>query len=1365
MAKDEAALKAQGEEIEAILQEGKKKELNFVLMKSKGGVVLKAGPAVKGFPKLRAECKADGGMPAFSACGMLTVSGRTMNMTQVEEEPVEPAVMRKLAGQAKKHFKAMGIRPAKMIMTLPNGEVIDSDSETGDEDEGSETETESLPETGDQVLVGDETGDDGSEKLKTELTERLKALVPQVKEALGRAVQGADKLAAALKAAGGEIAGGALEKAARLLDAIEKGLKDAPKTGGQPTGDQTGLRDQLVSEFKTLSGDLRKLVEQGEKAVAGKAQQFAQMFRTELDGDLKKAGSILAALKRFVENEASRLVPPEHSPVGDGDGKGTDKGPLGKVVDKVGEVVEKVVDKVTETVGEVRETLTSSPEELKQRAGLEALGLSVEQRNELMEKLKTDPKAIEKLKTERMTAAGVPVDQQAALLKMSDDNPKAFAAALASLGSMQKDGAVDISPAATQKSLEDLETARKETAAKQKLADEAARKLGEANTAYGTASKAATDARGKADLAARAIEDLKNRIGDPAKLTPEQRKQLGEESRKLINENELAKAALAKAIEAEKQASMDYADASDKNGKAQDVLDKAKGAQDKQQAAVDAKDGKKALLEAMTFGPLSGSGKMSDEDKAKFADAFGKNAKVAGGMLSMTGSAKNPAALAANVGMLADTASGGFAAPDGGRLDLPQDQLNAMALNAARMGDEAGGDYFKNFGAYLKSGKQLDPDPTGGMDGPLDDPAEETKRKNRVSLARSQAMSGAAVKNDGTVDFNSDAARAQMDQMMFHPGSLKTFTPQMNMKMAETKALFEDPATKDRANQTIKDTKLPGPTAPGRNAAMTLVAGTTGKPKGGLTDNDARASVLGAMMTPLSQGPVGSCFSTAPVRGIRETDPMRAMDEYSKIARTGQYTAQSGDVYPANTHLPEGENPLMRSFEYSVATAAADITNSVEKERLDYGLFSSAGDPDNLMGIKGIVGDSAWDDTWDASAGDWDPGVGNKLDRALKTQLTFEYNAGPQVGGPMGGGGDGHSTDGAYEIMYKGKALTTQAKFIEAIKEIALAAAGETAGTVTGDAIIDHVTKQEFVDSILASNTKGDYSPWKLESGGFENQTQQVLHGGTPTINDFLAKTPAPPPPVTEGTRTKAVLGAIMGANGGMTGKMGLVSTRGENANHAFNALPDHPSQGIIAPPDTDTKIQTELVDKGTAIATKKLPVGQAVSMFEEQIRAQIEGKPDAERDLLLKALKNRPTTEMTPREIEAKVLTEMRTYRDASATRQANDWIKTEDDRRKKDGETALTNTQKGNVLAWFKNNIEDGIKDSMLNRMMNDLAPPQVVVADSNWGGPEEQTYFVAMPDPRTGELKMWKKDMPGGKMTALGKNWADSKWAAIP
>lgn len=1397
MAKDDGASAGVAEEIETILQDGKKKELNFVLMKSKGGVVLKAGPSAKGFPKLRAEGREAGGMPAISVCGKLTVSGRTMNMASVEEEPPDPAVMRKLAGQSKKYFKSIGLRPAKMIMTLPNGEVIDSDSvpdEDEDTGEGAGASAPGAVAADSPAAPAAPAGEPGD--VKAQLAERLRTLAPRVKEALARAVAGADRLASGLKAAGAELALGSFDKAARLMDAVEEGLRANPAQSET----EAGLRESLIKEFNTISADLGALLKQGEAAVAGKAQQFVQMFRTEVDGDLKKARAVLAALQRFVRTEIDRLAPHQapdsarpisggddetgtaasnptastgSTPISDGDGS---TGVMGKVVDKVTQtvatldgVIDKVVDKVKETTGGVIEKFTAPEDEKKARAGLEALGLSVDERNAMMEKLKTDPKAVETFKTKKMTDAGVPPERQAAMLKMSEDNPKAFAAALSSLGSMEKDGAVDISADAVQKSLEALEKAKKETEAKQLLADAAASKLAEVNKRYRDASGAVTSAQGRADQALKAIDDLKARVGDPAKLTPEARKSFADESRRLINENETAKAELAKAIAAQKQASMDYADASDKNGKAQAALDKAKEGQAGKQAVQDAKDGKKALIDAMTFGPLA-TGKLTDEDKAKFASAFAKNAKVADGMLAMTGSAKNPSALAANAGFLAEKASDGFADRNGVGLDFPPEQMTQMALNAARMGDEAGGDYFKNFGAYLDSGKQHAPDPTGGLDGPLADAKEETKRKNKVALARTQAMGAAAIKTDGTVDFNSEAAKGQMDHMMFHPGSLKTFTPQMNMKMADTKALFENPATRDKANETIGNTKLPANTAPGKNAARTLIAGTTGKDKAALTDNDAKAAVLGAMMTPLSQGPVGSCFSTAPTRAIRETDPLRAMDAYAKIATTGQFVATNG-TYPANTRLPEGENPLMRSFEYSAATAAADFTNSYEKNNLMVGMFGASGAADNLWAIKGIVGDTAWEDSWDDTAGDWTPGIAKKLMSAVKSQLAFEYDAGPEVGASGGSGGDGHSSQGAYVIKYKGKALVTEAEYIAAMKEIALSVTGETETTPKGTAIVDHISRPEFVQSIIDSNKKGtepgNYKPWALESGGISNQTKQALNGGTPTVTGITIDTPPPPPEPSEGVRTKAMLKGVMDRIQGSTADMYYFQTIGKNANHGFNVLPKDPSLALVAPPDSADKIEKNLVKPGEDIAKGKLPVERVQKLFEEQIRAQAEGRSGAERDLVLKALKTRPTTAMTPKELNDAVKTAISSYRDAAAQARLDAWFEKENKERKAAGNPELAASSKAGYLDWFKKNFDAGVERAeaaLRTKLMKELSPPQVTLADSNWGNPEKQTFFVVAPDVMTGELMMWKKSMPDGTMTPCGRNWADAAWSSV-
>lgn len=1380
MGKEPAATKTSpADEIEGILQDGKKKELNFVMMKTKEGIALKAGSAAISHGKLVAQCKEAGGMPAVSMKGTMTVSGRTLQIVPLPDEPLDPSTLKKLARGVKPFCKAAKMRPFKLVATLPDGTVIDSDAV---EEEGEEGENEQKPDA--PVVPGPqqqdtapnsdapETNDDPDAQMKAQLSERIKALVPQVKDAVGKAIAGADKFAKGLQAAGAEIGKGAYEQAAKLIDAVEQGLK-APQ-GHNDTGvDPAAMRDKLLQEFNAFSGDLKALGERAAENVAKKANQFATMFQTELDGDLKKAGAILSALKKFVDAELAKLAPQQDVGDGGSDPEGLFDDLVGGVTNIAGTIKSTVSDgltKVSETISSVKQTvvegvqdvvtaITQTDTEKKARASLDAFGFTREEREEMMEKMKTDPKAVEKFKTGKMNDAGVPPDRQAELLKMSEDNPKAFVAALASLTSMK---ATDISPDAMQTSLEEFQKARAANEIKQKELAAANTALADSLKKYGELSGAASTAKTKADEAAQAIKDLANRIGDPKALTNEQRAEFLKESKVLTEANELAKAELAKALKAEKQGSMDYAAASEKKTKAQEAADKSKAKQDETQKVNDAKLGKQSLLDAMAFGPLSGTGTMADEDKAKFAEAFGKNPKVAGGAMNMMTSASDPAAIAANVGFLADKANDGFADEDGNKLDLPPDQIAAMALNAARMGGEMGPDYFKGFGDYLKTGKQLDPDPSGGLDEPLSDSGKEEIRRKNVAQARTRDLANSALNPDGTVDFGSDAAKGQMDHMLFHPGSLNVFTPQMNLKAAETQKLFTDDKTKAKAQGIITGTTVPGPSTPEKptspNSSKTLIGKTMGKDPATVTDTDARASVLSAMMTPMSQGPVGSCFSTAPVRAIRETDPLRAMDEYSKIATTGLFTPKGGVGVPANQRFHEGENPLMRSWEYSVATTAANINNSVQRQRVNKSLMRDDDTANNLGAVKGIMGstDAEWNGYNDPISGDAVEGMKSKLLGATAKRLKFDYNATAPKGGVAVGGGDGHSTEGRYQLLFDGVAINSEAEFKAAIQTITLDVTGEAADSPKGAQIVTLVNGAPFIQSVKdALKTGGignDYMPWQLGGGGQEPAAKKVLDGGSPVKQDILANIGTPAP--TRSERTASVLTAVMGKHGTMVGDMALMGTSGTNAGHAFNALPNDPSMDKIRDPDSAGKIDRELVQPGIRIATTALPIEQCAKMYRDEVSRLLSVLPSDEQAVLVGLMRNVPTTALTPAEIAAKVKTEAKAVLPQVRA-----------DRYVRDKEPAADGPRKAVILTFYENNFDTGtgasIENNLREKMMEALPVPQVTVADSNWGGSENQVYFVAAPDPLTGDLIMWKRTDPGGKMAPLGKNWEDGPW----
>lgn len=269
----------------------------------------------------------------------------------------------------------------------------------------------------------------------------------------------------------------------------------------------------------------------------------------------------------------------------------------------------------------------------------------------------------------------------------------------------------------------------------------------------------------------------------------------------------------------------------------------------------------------------------------------------------------------------------------------------------------------------------------------------------------------------------------------------------------------------------------------------------------------------------------------------------------------------------------------------------------------------------------------------------------------------------------------------------------------------------------------------------------------------FEDQTERVLQGGTPSINKILPKSGLPS---TRSGRTEKVIGSILNLGSTKPTDMKLISTRGDNANHAFNALPGHPSQDKIRDPDSDAKIKRELIDPGKALASTKLPTDQAARMYDDQLRALLAGADADMRDILADAFKRRPIEPMTPGELKAKVETELAAYRAAEAQRRAKNWIAA-------NRPSADAKLQK-RVLDFFVAQVDKGTSGDIQAALMQALPVPEVVIADTNWGGPEGQTFFVAAPDPVTGDLVMWKKDAFTGRMTPAGQNWEDSNWYEV-
>ncbi|QYK40172.1 MAG: hypothetical protein KF887_12040 [Paracoccaceae bacterium] len=1350
-------------ELEDLIASARKTEHNFVMMKTKEGVVIEASK-VKTCEALIPIAKSKGGMSAMMVSGIMKVDGKVMNLRSAEED-----VARNLPRLAKRHFKNVGIK-CKVMIHLPGGGTLD------DEDEGAEGEVEEQK-VGDGMVAPVEPGD--GEDLKAQLTERMKTIVPQVKAASDQALAGADKLVTAVKAAAGELAAGGFERAGKLLDAIEAGLKSLAPAGPDPAA----MREQLQRDFNALRDDLQRVMAAAAKPVAGKARTLADMFATEIGRDLKKAQQALGVLKGLVATEVGKLGSEGKSvlqSVSDGLSNLFEEGvALGEDVKegiekKAGEVVGTMTEmgkSVVEGIGKAKDgvedfvtNLTATPEVRADTAMLDGLGVSRDERIRLLEEWEKDPAKAKAYKTKLLSDAKIPEDRREALLKLQASSPDTFLQMLGTLKAMEQGGETDTSPAATQQAMQKAEAARLEVEAKLKA-------LADANRAATAGMQSRTEALGKrdtakntADLAAQAIKDHEITPEALKLLSPQEQNDWHAATTRLINANEAAKKALAEAEKALAAADKEVEKLNDASRTAFDGFQKAEAGKAKEDAALEKIRAKQGLLDAVSFGPLSADAKppMKDDDKAKLAALYGTDARLADDAIAAARGSKDPSAVAQNAAFVAGKFKDGFADGSGKKLELPADQMRDMAANALRMGAQMGPDYFKGFEDYLKTGKQFDADPHGGMAAPDPDPAKEKVRVKQVAQARTRAMADAALGDDGAVDFGSVKAKGAMDHMLFHPGSLNTFTPQLNEKTAETKKLFTDPATKDKAQGTITATTLPGastlakPTSPG--TAKEIIGRTVGKAPNALTDNDARASVLTAMMTPLSQGPVGSCFSTAPVRSIRETDPLRAMEEYSKIASTGMFKPDGKPPVPANKREHPGENPLLRSWEYSVATAAANEEDSVQRNRLTTSMFRSTDSANNLGAIQGIMGadDLTWYGYTDTSTGDVVEGIESKIFAATKRDLVFVYNP---TAPKAGGGGDGRSSEGRYELMHGSKAIRSEADFSAAIATIALAACGETATSPKGAQIVTLVSSAAFIQSVIdamkdPSGNGKDYKPWELSSGGFEAKAQKVLDGGDPKREQVLAKPGTPAP--SRSDRTAGILTSILGKHGSMPGDMHLLATSGVDAGHAFNALPKHPSMDKIRDPDSAAKIQSELVQPGQRMASTKMPAAQAAKLFREQIEAMMESASEPMRAELVKAIKNAPTSDMTPSEVSAKIKTEVDAATTIAAQKRADKYIA--------EDEPGANRARRREILDFYKDQVNDETEAALRSRLVAELGPPMVVVADSNWGGAESQDYFVAAPDPMTGDLIMWTRTEPGGKMVPLGQNWEDGPWSWI-
>jgi len=1399
--KSSAELKAEGAELSALVATARRRPMNFALLIGKEGIFLEAHPT-KAPDVMRRQAKANGGGPK-GAQGVMAVSGKLIELTCETDD-----VPRNLGKLAKRHLAERGIA-FKVVLILPGGERLE-DEEDGEASSDGGMETESDPT--EEPTAPDPRAAELAERHR-KLTEEL-GVIEGDTQALSRKLAEADT---ALEAED-------FDTAQSLLEEVEDGI--ARMKAAPPSVDTEALRATLGAEFDAQQAALAFVVANGGKGVPGKATQIAAMFEQEIAGDdLKKAGSVLALLKTFLKSEkgkidlavataaADRMDPqaalegPEPMPAA---GAGPSEVPLPATeephhprpepetspevgapppegeqgwadwardqANTLGETLsdaasglktaaEERLEKIKDGAADLYDSAKDFVEDNVLRAELIAKGYPAALREFLVERVETDPAVVEeaKRKLTEFQSLKLSNSQEFMLLSLYFTEPAAFAAASAALATLDPGNSVDISVEAIARAEADMRAADalyEQHHAEWEAADQA---LQDARNAMASLQAERDALQGGVTAAEQAVHQFEAALGDLTSLTPEELAASKAERDRLAAELKTVTDDLAAKQAELVVATADEAAKVGAEATAQTNLDTSTAAYLAAEDIQKEQDNKRGLLDALGHGALSPGAvpPFDDAQKATLIDTYATSPALGRSAMNIAANADDPAMIVRNLPMIAAKFADGFADPSGQAVqrdgaDLSEEERAQMAENALRMGARQGEDYFTGFDAYLKSGAQHQPDPSGGMDAPVSPYKKEQERLRQVATNRSVGLADSAIGPDGTVDFNSVDAKAAMERMKFHPGSLLVFTPMVTENAQAVQSLFDDPATAQRAQAAIKGTTLPPDDSDlerDRTASQTLIGRTVGKDPALVGDADARTAVLSAMISPLSQGSVGSCFTTAPTRRIRENDPLRAMESYASLASDGMFETHDKQRYPANLMAPPGDNLLMRSWEYSAADAAAEAAGGTRSAQLDKSLKG-------LDEIAPIVGADVWAGGGTDADGDLIPGIESKLTQAVTSELIYRYNTGPT---PEGGvGGDGSSNSGFFELLHNGTVIDTEAKFYAAIKDIALRASGETATTPKGLAIIALIDTQGFKDKVAdgvryAGAETVDFKPWEIGGGGWVHEVDKVLSGGDPKPEPTPMLPSGNDPNVDPGQRTRSILDGVLGTD---PVAMTLVSTNGKEADHAFNLLPSNPSLDRLRDPDSDVKIRRELLEPGAAIAKANMPVDQAQSLYQAQIRqlSSWAWKHPAEQALLTQALSRSPTSAMTPGDLAKLIDTETTAFKQAVATRRADDW-KAEELAAGRTVSTADYTAKK----AEFEDEKAREISHDMGNRLVNAFPLPEVVIADTNWGGAGSHTYFVIIPDPRTGDLQLWTKDAVTGELS-VADEYREARWKRV-
>lgn len=899
---------------------------------------------------------------------------------------------------------------------------------------------------------------------------------------------------------------------------------------------------------------------------------------------------------------------------------------------------------------------------------------------------------LQRRKKEQMVSLGVPAERLKGMDGLFEDSYDTYEAVLDIIEKTAKTlGKATVTPAF-------IDTKRDE--------------LTEANKKVAEADKASKEAEALFDKAAK----LNNEKAAALKELRKQASAATEESEKQRLAEEVKKAAEAfklintEAIEAQKVAKQKkdlLVSETEKASKAAEVLKAA--------------EGQKGVLDAINFGALAPdrSPKLSDASRVEMCKMFMTSPSLGAKGVDALARSEDPEAVATCVKVVNQRIDSGFKSDKGTYYTDPA-YRETYAANLIDMSANVDAGMMSGLDDYLAEGRQFDkfPDLTGRMD--------DEKR------GQSSAKHVASGMIDGSGDFDIDAGVERLEDLMFNPKLLANAQPELVKQAIETLRYFDD---SEEARDKITD--LEAPKSP---SGVSLVAKSTGKDPGALTDADTRQTVLTAMLTPIHQGKIGSCFATSNVIRMRKDYPDKTLDHFVELAEKGEYTPTVGDKIPAITNLPDHDNPLVRSLEYSAATVTARADKSTQRTRIKTSAKTA------LTGL----------------ADKFDPSVTDAIDTlAAKLADAFSFTYDPKAKLDKVSV-DGSSKFGRYVLLRKdnGTEINSKPEFVAAMRDFVRAAIDED--DLAENVTVDQVVDAAVADGILDAMKRNDKYPWELSSGGFEAQAAKTTLGNSGSSKSLVSKDSNTTSNVKE--RTLAIVKSLIkdipsGSGSEDHATVGYSAKSG--GGHAFNALPNHDSLDVLRQGDLDDQLDEVLTQKGASLKTTKLPVDQAVFIFEREMNAMAAGESGPAKEALLQAIRTgRPTAEMTPAEVDAAIKQATTAYIDLKVAADVERWKKGLKAKSAPDPTEEEIEKEKTKRRA----SREERVANDARNRLCKDLAVPELVICDTNWGGPDSKVLIVAAPDPITGDPMLFKRTEPPGTLKPVDKNWIEGSWSRV-